>query len=305
MDFSTLVFKIDAIAKFQTLGFTLMAGVFILVLVRRVMVFLESGDSNFLTPLLHVALGLLAIKYLPILGAVLLQVTEGISRALYADQNLTDFFTTEYQGTGLDTYDAQKWSVNLWSFDLMHFFARVAVFGMLVVKLVLIDIVWQLFFALSVLLGPLVIPLTLAFGGDGVKTWLRTLIELMLWPIIYSLLMLLMHSVVMHPQGFFRQDSVIEEDLKRIAACLAITLLTMLTPFFARQCMSGVVVATDLYKTYLGSLAAAVATTSALAGSVSAAVTRGVMTAGRGNWESGGKTYRSKHAARHRLDKRP
>ena len=52
----------------------------------------------------------------------------------------------------------------------------------------------------------------------------------MLWPIIYSLLMLLMNATLMDPASFLLSENF-EEDLKRIAATWSVLLLTVLTPF--------------------------------------------------------------------------
>lgn len=241
MDFVSFLSELAPVNAMQRLGFVLMHGVFFLILVRVVIRFLKFGNADFMTPLVHYSIGLVCIIYLPVVGQSLVSVTRTVSESIYADQNITEFLATEvnyYQRDGEDDPLAVLSSF-LNGQTMVRFIARMFILAMLVVKIVLIDIIWQIFFAMTVMLGGITIPLTLAYGGNALTSWLRSLIELMLWPVIYSVLMLTMNSIIINGDGFILTYGGLEEDIKRISASWAVIFLTIMTPVMARAVMKG------------------------------------------------------------------
>lgn len=237
MDFVSLISDLGPMELLKRIGLIIMHGVFVLLLVRQVIRFLQHGQADFFTPLLHYCISLLCIVYLPDIGKVLVQVTRDVSTVLYEDQNITDFLASETEHY-VDSEDSPL--VALANFlngkTYQRMIARASIMLMLVIKIVLIDIIWQIFFAMTTMLGAISIPIALMFGSNALRTWFRQLLELMLWPIIYSLLMLTMNAIIMDPNAFLLSYDV-EADLKRICASWAIMFLTIVTPFLARAVM--------------------------------------------------------------------
>ena len=305
MDFATHAFNIQALRVVQTIGLSLMHVVFVVLAIRRVMDFMQRGHADFLTPFVHYCIGLACVMWLPAIGQYLVEVTRIIAAALYADQSYTEFLTSEI------AYAKQRddWT-SLWDFlngGLLRFLARTCIVFMLVFKIVLIDIVWQVLFVLAVWLGAFSIPFALAYGGSALSSWFKLIAELMMWPVIYSLLMLLVHSIIARPDSFLLSETALEEDLKRICASCAVLLLTGLTPLIARIVMNvgeSYAMSSTAGRVRGGTQAGLVLATGGAAavggavGAAAGAAGRAVMQPpGGGAWRVGDQAYRTKREA--------
>ena len=240
MDFVSFLSELAPMDVVRRLGLVIMHVVFVLLLVRQVLQFLRNGTADFFTPLLHYIIGLLCISFLPEIGKALVHTTRQVSSVIYADQNITEFLATEGQHYDKTTngYELNAAFLHFLNGESwLRLIARMFILAMLVLKVVLIDILWQVFFAMTTMLGAFTIPLSLMYGANALTAWFRSLLELMLWPIIYSVLMLIMNAVITDGDGFILSSDYLEEDLKRICASWAVILLTLFTPFLARSMM--------------------------------------------------------------------
>ena len=166
MDFVAFVSGLQPMTTMKALGLVVMHGVFVLLLVRQLIRYLQTGNAEFLPTLLHYVLGLLCVSYLPEIGKSLVYVTRAVSETIYADQSIADFIATETEAV---KEREENPAVALASFlngrTYIRFVARVSIYLMLIVKVVMIDIIWQIFFAMATMLGALTIPISLIFGG--------------------------------------------------------------------------------------------------------------------------------------------
>ena len=239
-DFVTLLADLGPLKALRDVGLALMHVVFVVLLVREGLRHLRERRGDYITVLLHYGVSLMIILSLPELAKGLIQLTRAVSSAIYADQNITEFFAR-----GLSVSDGAEGALSaaasfLDGHTVQKFIARSFVLLMLVVKVVLIDIIWQILFGMKIMLGAISIPISLAFGGNVLTTWFRKIVELMLWPVIYSFLMLTLNATVMDKEALLiSYDTLgsVEEDLKRIAASWTVILLTVITPFLARGAM--------------------------------------------------------------------
>jgi hypothetical protein len=69
--------------------------------------------------------------------------------------------------------------------------ARLAVYGVLILKFFVIDVLWPIMFALTVYLGVIAIPITFLKEMGGLVQYARRVVSVALWPVVFSFLMTL------------------------------------------------------------------------------------------------------------------
>ena len=251
MDLVTYLSGGDEIVLMRRVGLALMHIAFAVVLVRSLFHFFQSGQGDFLRPLFHYLAALICLTYLPQIGVSLVRITQEVSASVFSVQHLSDLYAGRLVDDAPQTDSLSGIYALFNGRTLLRIMAYMAIHAMLIMKVVLIDIIWQVLFSVVVILGGLAIPASVIFGSSPLTSWVKMLLELMLWPVIFSLLMALMNSIIMDGAGGItvsvhlatpgsgRTNVQIgtEQDLTRICGAASIMVLTLAVPILANAIM--------------------------------------------------------------------
>ncbi len=216
---------------------------------------ITRGQCDYLTPCVRVATGALLLTGLPQLHATLSVEIHTAAGAL-GDENLKAAFVTAYEhalggsvekmgDTGV--LDAVSMLANVFSLQGLMVFASMGLsIGMMITKIVIIDIMWPLCMGLVVVFGALAVPLGVLPGLGTLKGWLKNLLEVSLWPIVFQVIVSLMVASFSQSLSAMRDLDMSQvftspvtpvQDLLLLvrwwAFCWAYLLMTLMTPLFA------------------------------------------------------------------------
>ena len=209
------------------IGLRLLGIVLLFLIIQELVNLIGRGQADFVSPLVKVAFAAILIGNIGYLGKILADAAHGISAEIYPPaRDMNAFF--EFLVSHDD--EAKTWD-RFFNVSVTHVIATGLTFAMMIVKVLVIDILWQVLFSFSVLLGALSIPLSLLFGS--LKSWARSMIEYTLWPIVFSVFMLTMNESIRGIEPPDGQDSI-ERDMSRILIAGAVIVLSTLTPLVAK-----------------------------------------------------------------------
>jgi len=239
----------------QSVGQKLLLLGFVAWLVVETYKLITRGQCDYLTPCVRVATGALLLTSLPQIHAVIASDMQGAASTL-GDDNLKAMFTAAYQhalgdsaaATGsAGVMDAMAMLANVFSLQGLMALGSVGLaLGMMVTKILVLDILWPLCLGLVVVFGALAIPLGVLPGLGTLKGWVKNLLEVALWPIVFQAIVSLMVA------SFARYLSAMKNlDFGQVltdptapaqdflllmrwwAFCLAYLFMTLMTPLFA------------------------------------------------------------------------
>lgn len=194
MDLVTVRFgQIPGLSYVQGLGTQILAFALLAWLGLELYRFLTRGTCDFATPIVHVGLAVAIVHGIPSLGGALGGAAQGIGKAIL-DVSETQLFGEAFNHAVGQVYNQSALSAlsSMLTFKgLLVLFGCVLYLGMMVLKLLVIDVLWPICFNLTLVVGLIAVPLG-ALPGGQVMGWLRTLLEVSLWPVIFQLLVALM-----------------------------------------------------------------------------------------------------------------
>ena len=165
-----------------------------------------TGKADFFSPLAKIAFGAALISLLPLIGSTIQNVAMGAnvsgiekSSAKLLEECWANSFQVLSEG---GTWDFLE---NLFDIKtLMYLSTWLQLQAMLIVKILLLDIVWPTILGVIVIMGCLSIPLG-SFPAMGSYTgWIRNVVEIALWPIVFGLMFSVMTTVFDKQIGQFK-----------------------------------------------------------------------------------------------------
>jgi hypothetical protein len=198
---------VPGFAALQGLGHRILGLALLLWLGVETYKLVTRGQCDYLTPVLRVGLGSALLASLPSLHATATSLFDGAASDL-ADANVLGLFVTAYEhmlqgatggpasaGQAPGFLDTVALVGQVFSFQGMMALGSVGLaVAMLVAKVLIIDLLWPLCLGLVMVLGTLAVPLGVLPGLGTLKGWLKNLIEVALWPVIFQLVVGLMAS---------------------------------------------------------------------------------------------------------------
>ncbi len=217
---------------------------------------LLHGRCDYLTPVVRVAVGWVLLEGLPTIGTVAERGVLHFTRDVLGAANHEQWIATMNH--------VLSGSLRISLVDVLTLFSlrAILVFGssllyllMGIVKLLVIDVLWPLVFGVVLIFGTLAIPLGTLPGVGALTGWLRNLVEVALWPVVFQTLVALQVATfgglleqVRHldlvsvftsfpPQSASDHASGVAGHLGLLmqfwALCCAYTLMTLLTPLLS------------------------------------------------------------------------
>ncbi len=180
----------------QQMG-TIALSVFLtILLVIELYRFIVSGNADFFTPILKVGSALLLINILVPLQSGISESLAGLSKMVLKNDVMaiaSDAFSAAFSGvTDVGIWDVGKFlfSPTNWLFILIF----LAMCGVIIVKLIVIDILCPVMLALVIATGTISIPIGVLPGTGTLKGWILNVLEIASWPIIFTLISMVLFA---------------------------------------------------------------------------------------------------------------
>ena len=211
------------------IGLRILGIIFIFLLIQQLTNLVRTGQADFFSPVINVMFAAIFVSNIGYIGKLLAGMAHDISAEIYPPaRDMEALF--EFLG-GRREEETQTW-YEYFNLNSIHIVATTLTFMMMMIKILVIDLLWQILFSLAVLVGALSIPLSLIFGG-GLKSWVKAMIEYTLWPIVFSVLILMMNESIRGLQAPDTLDTF-EQDTSRILIAAAVIVLSVMTPVIAK-----------------------------------------------------------------------
>lgn len=167
---------------------------------REVVKLLMRQSTNFLAVLFRAVIAAVTIVCIPWLATTLAELVLAIANALLKEAVIDGFISSfEMAITGGGACPDADWTdyitalfnPSAWLWILAPFLTV----GAMLLKLIIVDVAWPVFFALEVYFGLLSIPLTYLQGDGGVKSYAQRVLSVAVWPIVYAFILVLMAAM--------------------------------------------------------------------------------------------------------------
>ena len=190
--------KVDTsqLIPFLSLGRTILSAAFALWILKETYALLTRGRCNFAAPIVRVGFAYALLSVLPSIGAWAAQYAAGAAGKLMPASNTALFLQAYQHAVGgvmpagwLDgAADAALGAVpGLPSpRGLITLFSLVVYACMYAAKAFVLGVLWHVCMSLVIVLGALAIPLGAVPGSKGLEGWLKNLLEVALWPIVFQ-----------------------------------------------------------------------------------------------------------------------
>lgn len=243
---------IPGIDLLQTLGERILAVAFLAYVVVLTYKILNGQKVDWALPLVRVGAGFAILESIPAIGDWILSVVLPLATTMGDESSLAMFGRAVATAIETTKCDESWWSA---SFGLMFSFkgwitllSSVVYLLMYLVKFIVIDILWAVFFGLTLFLGVVAVPLGVMPGIETLRGWVTNLIEVSLWPLVFQFQVALLAGsfpaiigamaggrVVTDCTGAAAdlQSSGVISDLKFLAICCAYIVLLLFTPFLS------------------------------------------------------------------------
>ncbi|MEQ8275140.1 MAG: hypothetical protein RKU31_15835 [Deltaproteobacteria bacterium] len=314
--------KIDTsmLTPFLAMGRAILGLAFALWILRETFELATKGRCDFARPLIRVAFAYALLSALPTIGAWAASAAAEGGTTMFA-ANESRLFVAAYEhavqnqigpaaepGSTMEILGAVS---SLFTVrGLVNQLSMIVYLGMQASKLVVLHVLWPVCLSLVVVGGTIAVPLGAIPGSKGIEGWIKNLVEVSLWPLVFNVILSLMVASL---AGLLRQVQTIDfatlfdpvEGSQAVliatrwwAVCIAYCLLVWFTPVVsallvrsAPVAVLGGLIAAQMIR--LGSMVATGAASAGLgrfAGAAGAGVASGAMGGSGGHSGSGATT---------------
>lgn len=228
------------LATTQSWGFALLGVIAALWAVREGINYLTKGECEVVSPVMQCGSAALITGGIGYLGPELAALSHDMASEVLSERA---FLEAMGQHASVGALGALGGGVFSWLNPVkwVELGIVAAMLLTVVVKFVLIDFLWHVLFSFCLIVGPLSLSLAVVPGGKGVASWVRSMVEIALWPVVYAVLMRLMSEILESWQWSFTLEAYAEHmslgdlfyPLTRLSLALVITTLTLFTPYLA------------------------------------------------------------------------
>ncbi len=171
---------------FQSLGLSILSLAFVLHIGRAALSAMRGGSIDVVTPLVHLALAAALVTSMRAFGGLLLSLVQGATQSILSGAGLSLFQTAFAK---MNSSLPHLGLFELFSMRTLIVLASLSLYvWMYVLKVLMLDLLWPLLFSIVLVLGMVAIPVGLLPGQKAFSGWLKNLIEVCLWPVIFALL---------------------------------------------------------------------------------------------------------------------
>jgi hypothetical protein len=182
--------KIPGIGTFQGLGTSLLMLALSIYMVIELYKFLTRGHADFVTPIIKIGAAIIVINSIIPIGSFLSGAVDAGANGIF-DKQLNALAAQAFESAmdgvsdpSVTDYVKSIFSPSAWLGLLSWLFITATI----VIKIVVIDIVWPVMFALVLFSGALSVPIGVFPGVNSAKNWAMNLVEIALWPLVFQLL---------------------------------------------------------------------------------------------------------------------
>ena len=214
-DPTALMSSNPAYGLLKDVALTSLATVLVVLLTRELYKFVNGGTPNFVGPVVRCGIAVIAIQGAPLIGKGINDLSSEIYDAVVTrNGGQTGLFVRALEqadALNMTCFDAAQGNANntelgFFDFDfgailsgLDFIIASIALqLSMLFAELAricILDIAYPVTFNLILFFGTIAIPLGLISGGDAVSGWLKQLLSVAMWPVMFGLLLTLMTTL--------------------------------------------------------------------------------------------------------------
>lgn len=198
MTASEHVVGLPAFEMLSSVGLKVLALAFVVRVTIDAAAVLRGGGADWVSTIGKTAFTAILLANISYIGAWI----EGVSAAMQAaffDEAYFDSFASAY-GATMDSLDCGSSSItglmtgNIYSF-LIWGVTGLVTMAMFVLKLLVIDVAYPIVFGLVLIGGSISVPLGLFPGMDTTVGWIKNVLEVALWPVVFSILTSLILSM--------------------------------------------------------------------------------------------------------------
>lgn len=155
---------------------------------------LTRGQADFVTPVIRVGLGFAAVSALPSLGPAVAGMFETMGAKMGAEADLQLFGSAFSHALGqVEDQDVLTTMASFFSLrGLLAIMSLTLYLFVLLVKMAVIDVLWPICLGLTVVFGLIAVPLGVLPGFSTLGGWIRNLLEISLWPLVFQTVVAMM-----------------------------------------------------------------------------------------------------------------
>lgn len=211
--------KIDTsmLAPFMSMGRAILGLAFALWILREAFELATKGRCDFARPLIRVAFAYALLSALPSIGAWAAGAAAQGATTMFA-ANESRLFVAAYEhavanqigpaaepGSTMEILGAVS---SLFTIrGMVNQLSMLVYLGMQASKLVVLHVLWPVCLSLVVVGGTIAVPLGAIPGSKGIEGWIKNLVEVALWPLVFNLVLSLMVASL---AGLLRQVQTID-----------------------------------------------------------------------------------------------
>lgn len=292
----TLWLKLPFFSSYQSFGLKLLGIALMVNLFRQALRFSQGRSVDVISPLVHTMIIAAIISNMRLLGVDLIDgarrmsegLTEGMTRSLFES-------VYDHVAKSAGEFSLMKLVDAVYSLRVIAVITSICLmFWMQFAEFIVLDILWPIFFLKVLLLGMFAMPVGMLFGNPY-TAWVKNFIEVILWPIIFSLmgaLLVAAFDAYMGAMGKFSVENFVKlafnplakgEELatalnmlmKFNAACFVYIFMLFVSPILAMYVTRGTSVGQGATQALSGMVALASMGASALASAAGAGLLAG------------------------------
>ena len=188
--------QIEGFATLQGLGSALLGTALATWMLVALYRFLNHGQADFVTPILKIGAAMIVLNTIQPIGDFFASSMHYLSEQMF-EKNVSELaasaWTAAFKGVqdpDLVDYVAALFSPVFWICLVTY----LQLMGMMVIKLVVIDILWPVMFALVLFSGTVAVPIGVFPGMGTFKGWITNVIEVGIWPLTFQIVTTLLFA---------------------------------------------------------------------------------------------------------------
>ena len=193
IDFTVMPEGMGILKSLGTVILTSALGILLLIEFYKLIM---HGNPDFITPIVKIGIGIFLINVIPSLGGELSGLVNTISVKMLKDDVLkiaADAMSAAMRSSvdlGMLEKANNVISPTTWTFLLVW----LTMYGILIIKVVMIDILCPIMLALVIFGGYISIPIGMYPGTGTLKGWIMNVVEVSMWPVVFTVLTTLLFA---------------------------------------------------------------------------------------------------------------
>jgi len=257
MTLGTVEFSnIPGLSTFRAVGLSLLSLAVLLQFLKQSFELIRGGSCDFITPLIKAAFIGIIVSNIQFFGTAVAEVANELAKAVGPGAEFAGL-RIALQSSLVDIGE-DSWLPSISSFFSMRAVMAVGfswiVMLMYLAKIFVLDLLWPVCFSMVMILGTIGLPIGLMPGMGGFSGWIKNVVEVSLWPVVFAMLTALLAATaknigspeavvaaVFSPESGGAEASVsaIFNLLRLAATCLLYIFILLFSPVIAMLATRG------------------------------------------------------------------